>query len=212
MKRVRKEVHGLDGLKFIAMFGQGSKIARQGRWIARDIENHLGAERGQVGFDAFRSNAGRVENDLGKCLPPPFELGNRLEHGGAQPVDVFETRILRVKFAVGDRGAIAFDGNDLFNPARQRQCKVTGAAVEFKNAILAVKIAGGDKLLDHLSICLGVHLSEDIGVDLKREIVLELDRDQSPAINFTASASRYDENADRAVCIDQPLASRLVTG
>ena len=74
MKGVREKVNRLDELKFVAMLAERGEIARQGGRIARDIEDHRGAERGDVGLDPLGAGTGRVEDDLGKVLSLLFEL------------------------------------------------------------------------------------------------------------------------------------------
>ena len=196
MKGMGKKVHRLNAAKFIAMFGERCKVARQSRRVARNVKDHLRAEGGQVGFDALGAGARRVEDDLIIALPLSFQTRQRLGRVGALPSDVLHLITLGVELAARDRRAMAFDRGDFGDTLSQRQGKVAGAAVEFKNAILAVKIAGGEQLFDHLTIAVGIHLSEDIGIDLEREIVLELDRYQCPSVKFPPSARQNDEPTD----------------
>ena len=61
MEGVREKVNRLDELDFVAMLAEGGEIARQSCRVARDIEDHGGAEGGNVYLDPLGAGTGWVE-------------------------------------------------------------------------------------------------------------------------------------------------------
>jgi hypothetical protein len=69
VKSLRKQIDRLNPPKLIPVLGKRGKVPRQGSRIARDVENSFSAKGGQVGFDALRTDARRVEDNLGELFP-----------------------------------------------------------------------------------------------------------------------------------------------
>jgi hypothetical protein len=74
MEGVGEKVNRLDEPEFVAKLAQGGQVARQGRWIARDIEDRPRAQRADIGFNSLGAGAGWIEDDLGILLALLMEL------------------------------------------------------------------------------------------------------------------------------------------
>ena len=64
MRRMRKEIHAAQARECVRL-GQAAGISRQGRWIARDIEDAICSEVEKTGQNVWRQSvAWRICQDV----------------------------------------------------------------------------------------------------------------------------------------------------
>ena len=160
-----EHIIGLRTLQHIAMFFKALQVAGESRRVAGDIDDPLGLQRGEVGYDTIvQAFAGRVD-DRGIGVQAQGAQPRRI---GAEKVGVCDAVSRRALFCVFHRLWNNLDPGNVACGSGQAETDGTGAAVEVEDIRLG---ALGQRPLQDLLVnglrLQGVHLEESLGVYFK---------------------------------------------
>lgn len=200
---LRKQIDGLNRLQFVTALCQGGEIARQCRWVARNIEYGFGIEGCEVALDAFGAGARRVENYFAKPFFAPRQL---CQCGGDRrdaPADIFDAIALGIEFAAIDRMAVAVDGDDFSGAPSDGEREISGAAVEFEHIVAVGEFAGAQKVMQDRAVAFRIDLGENVRLDGQAHVRFGGDADTGIAPDLTPAAARYDNSAQARAAVQQ---------
>ena len=129
---------------------------------------------------------------------------------GWNPADIFDPVRLAVVPAVLHGAGVAFDRHDFSHAPRQRQGKISRAAVKLEHPVVIIELSPLEEFIREPAVGLAIYLHENFGIEFHSQAVFAFEPHFSPAPRPPEATAEKHQPLNRRVGFQEAFAGCVV--